>query len=75
MSYTLVPLLMHSEQVPPSARDALKAAYAVGPDERAEMLHSAARILRDETGLECRDVLELVGLTIDHREPDDGDCR
>lgn len=62
MSFSMAPLLMHSEQVPPGARDALRAAYDAPPDRRGPMLESAARILHVETGLACPDVRELVGL-------------
>jgi len=62
MRFSMAPLLMHSDQVPPTARDALRAAYDAPVDRRDEMLESAARILHSETGLECGDVRELVGL-------------
>jgi hypothetical protein len=68
MSFTMAPLLMHSDQVPAEARDALKAAYEGPPEQRDAMLESAARILYAETELECDDALELVGLS------DDGCC-
>ncbi len=55
-------LLMHSIHVSPGARDALKAASAAEPGERRELLHSAAKLLSAETGLECEDVRELVDL-------------
>jgi hypothetical protein len=62
MSLSMAPLLMHSEQVPAEARDALRAAYDAPPEHRSERLESAARILYEQTGLECSDVRELVGL-------------
>jgi hypothetical protein len=46
----------------------MRAAYSAAPPAREEMLASAARILYGETGLECRDARELVGLPVD----DDG---
>jgi hypothetical protein len=68
MSLSMAPLLMHSEQVPTEARDAIRAAYEGAPQHRGAKLESAARILHRETGLDCSDVRELVGL------PGDGDC-
>jgi hypothetical protein len=65
MSFTMAPLLMHSDHVPAGARDALRAAYEAPPESRSAMLESAARILYAETELECTDVRELVGLTED----------
>lgn len=58
---SLAPLLMHSEMVPPSAREALREA-STRPEQQKELLTTAAKILYAETGLPCEDVLELVGL-------------
>jgi len=58
----MLPLLVHSKAVSASARSALLAAQASPPEGRAAALRSAARVLHGETGLECRDVLEIVGL-------------
>ena len=60
--FSILPLLVHSSAVPAEARTALLAAQASPPAERVRALKSAARVLRHETGLECRDVLEIVGL-------------
>ena len=68
MSLSMAPLLMHSEQVPAEARDAIRAAYYAPPQHRTESLKAAARVLHQATGLECGDVRELVGL------PGGGDC-
>ena len=65
MRLSMAPLLIHHEEVPESARDALKAAYEAAPADRDGMLESAARILSGETDLECRDARELVGLPAD----------
>jgi hypothetical protein len=65
MSFTLGPLLMHSDHVPAEARDALRAAYEGPPERRGALLESAARILYAETELECDDARELVGLPVD----------
>ncbi len=58
----MLPLLVHSQAVSASARSALLAAQASPPEGRVAALQSAARVLHGETGLECRDVLEIVGL-------------
>jgi hypothetical protein len=64
--FSILPLLVHSHAVPESARSALQAAQAISvPQERVAALASAARVLHQEAGLECRDALEIVGL-----EPD-----
>jgi hypothetical protein len=67
MSFTLAPLLIHSEHVPEEAREALRAVDGSPAEQRAELLESAARILYDQTELDCREVRELVGLPA-------GDC-
>lgn len=58
----MLPLLVHSSAVPAVAKDALLAAQASPPEQRLQALESAARVLHGETGLECRDVLAIVGL-------------
>jgi hypothetical protein len=60
--FSILPLLVHSTSVSASAKSALRAAQASPPAERVDALKSAARVLHHETGLECRDVLEIVGL-------------
>jgi hypothetical protein len=65
MSLSMAPLLMHSEQVPAEARDAIRAAYNAPVQQRAARLEAAARVLHRATGLECSDVRELVGLAGD----------
>ena len=62
MAFSLAPLLVHSDAVPPLARQALLAAGSAPPESRDELLEQAARVLYDEAGLECRDARELVGL-------------
>jgi hypothetical protein len=62
MSFAMASLLAHSEHVPTAARQALRAATTVGPEDRAELLESAARILHIEAGVECCDAFELVDL-------------
>jgi hypothetical protein len=68
---SMAPILMHSEQVPASARDALREASSAPPASRDAMLTAAAKILFAETRLPSEDVLELVGL---HDEKSEGDC-
>lgn len=58
----MLPLLIHSQAVPAGARQALLQAQASSPEQRIGALVSAARLLHHETGLECRDVLEIIGL-------------
>jgi hypothetical protein len=65
MSLSMAPLLMHSEQVPAEARDAIRAAYDAPEQHRTARLEAAARVLHRATGLECSDVRELVGLSGD----------
>lgn len=66
MSFSMGSLLIHSDGIPPGARDALRAAHRAGGGERrGEMLESAARVLHRETGLDCRDARELVDLAPD----------
>jgi hypothetical protein len=63
MPFSLAPLLVHHEGVPAAAREALRSATLAPPESRPEALEHAARVLYEETDLECRDVRELVGLT------------
>ncbi len=70
MSLSMVPLLIHSPDIPVEVRETLQAAYAVDhPEARAGLLQTAARLLysQSEGELACSDVRELVGLP-------DGDC-
>jgi hypothetical protein len=62
MKLSMASLLIHDEQVPTPVRDALRAVHDAAPEHRSARLESAARILHRETGLECSDVWELVGL-------------
>jgi hypothetical protein len=67
MSFSVATLLLHSAEVPPTARRALRAAHDAAVDERAPHLEAAARILNRDLrlGLDCRDARELVGLSPD----------
>jgi hypothetical protein len=69
MGFSIAPLLIHSYAVPARARDALMAASLAPAEHRKTELESAARVLYQETGLDCGDVRELVGLN------NSGTCR
>jgi hypothetical protein len=62
MSFTMASLLLHSEQVPSAARDALRAARDGAPERKLELLESAAHILHRDVGVDCPDARELVDL-------------
>jgi hypothetical protein len=62
MAFSIAPLLVHSQMVPPAARDALRAASLAPVEQRVRELESAARVLYHEAGLDCRDAREVVGL-------------
>ena len=62
-SFTLVPLLLHSEAVPQAARDALRSSISATPEQRDSDLLVAARVLHDEVALDCSDARVLVGLS------------
>jgi hypothetical protein len=55
-------LLLHSEDVPAAAREALASALQGPAEQRCENLVEAAFILHREVGLDCSDARELVGL-------------
>jgi hypothetical protein len=56
-------LLIHSHDVPPAARMALTSALAAPVETRRASLIEAARILHEDSGLDCADACELVGLS------------
>jgi hypothetical protein len=60
--FSLLPILIHSDAVPPAARDALRAAHTAAPDQRDAALAAAARALRHTTELDCTEARSLVGL-------------
>ena len=62
MSLSMATLLIHSDDVPASARSALRDAYELPEDARTPLLEAAARALFHEADLECTDARELVGL-------------
>ncbi len=63
MSFSIAPLLIHSEAIPEGAKAALRDALARPEDERPALLAGVARILFREAELDCSDALELVGLS------------
>jgi len=62
MAFSRSPLLIHSEAVPLHVREAMRVASSALPEVRNEKLAAAAHLLHRETGLDCRDVRELLGL-------------
>ena len=62
MSLSLLPLLIHEEDVPVSARAALREAASLPADQRPALLEQAARSLYRDAHLDCDDARELVGL-------------
>jgi hypothetical protein len=59
---SMLPLLIHSADVPAPARAALQAAATLPAEQRGAALETAARLLWSETDLDCADVRDLVGL-------------
>ncbi len=64
MGLSLTPLLIHSEDVPPRARRALLMAQDGPPEQRQAHLELAARVLVRETGIDCRDAQDLLGMPL-----------
>jgi hypothetical protein len=62
MSLSLVPLLIHDEDVPAAARAELRAAERGPARDRRVHLEAAARALAREAQLDCAEARELVGL-------------
>lgn len=62
ISFSIAPMLIHSSDVPVPVREALVEAYAGAPEQRADRLEAAARLLHRETELPCEDARELIGL-------------
>jgi len=59
---SLLPILLHSDEVPASARAELLAASAAPVGEERPHLEAAARALFRDAQLDCADARELVGL-------------
>jgi hypothetical protein len=62
MSLSFVPLLVVEEDVPASARAALRKAKVAPAAMQRELLLEAARALYRDAQLSCDDARELVGL-------------
>jgi hypothetical protein len=62
MRFSIAPLLIFNDAVPPAARDALRAATFGPAKERVARLESAARAIYLATDLDCREAREIVGL-------------
>jgi hypothetical protein len=65
MSLSLLPLLVVEEDVPATARAALRKARLAPAPERHAWLEAAALALYREAHLDCHDARELVGLDPD----------
>ena len=62
MSFSVAPLLLHSEDVPDEVRAVLREAFAAPAEARTALLEVAASALYREFALDCSDVRELVSL-------------
>jgi hypothetical protein len=62
MSLSLLSLLLVEEDVPASAREALRKANIAPEDERRPLLIEAANALYRDAHIDCDDARELVGL-------------
>lgn len=62
MNLSMIPLLMHSPDLPAEVRHALSAAQAADPEQRDDHLVVAARLMHDQLAVDCNDARELVGL-------------
>lgn len=64
MTFSLLPLLLYEDDVPATARAALRDARSAPASKRRALLETAAQALcRDAAaGLDCDDARELVGL-------------
>ena len=62
MSFSMLPLLLHEEDVPATARAELRRASFAPASQRRVHLEAAARALSREADLDCAEARELVGL-------------
>jgi hypothetical protein len=62
MSFSMASLLAHSQDVPPAARAAIRAAHGRSEEDRLELLECAAHILHQEAGVSCPEARELLDL-------------
>jgi hypothetical protein len=68
MTLSMAPLLIESNDIPATARRALRDARDAPPADRSPHLETAARSLYRDLGLDCDDARALVGL------PEVGTC-
>jgi hypothetical protein len=62
-TFSMLPLLVHSEDLSDDLRETFRVALAAPPEQRKSQLELAARALFLEAGtLECSDVKALLGL-------------
>lgn len=62
-TFSMLPLLVHSEDLSDDLRETFRQALSASPEERKVQLEVAARALYREAGtLECSDVRALLGL-------------
>jgi hypothetical protein len=62
MTFSLLPLLVHEDDVPATARAALRRANDAPARQRRVYLELAALSLARDANLDCEDARELVGL-------------
>lgn len=62
MAMSMTSILIHSHAVSSDVRDALQAAELVPAENRAGARKAAARLLLQESKIDCRDARELVDL-------------
>jgi hypothetical protein len=62
MTFSLLPLLLYEDDVPATARAALREARSAPASKRRALLETAAQALYREAQLDCDDARELVGL-------------
>ncbi len=62
MSFSVARLLVHNQEISNDAREAVRAAYEAPHERQSELLAVAARILHQQTNLDCSDVRDLFAL-------------
>ncbi len=62
MTFSMAPLLVHSDTVPAKARRALQRALRAPPERRTQLLESAARAIWRHTDLDCAEIRDLIGV-------------
>jgi hypothetical protein len=62
MAMSMTSILIHSHALSPDVRDALQAAEVAPVENRAGARKAAARLLLQESAIDCRDARELLDL-------------